>query len=160
MAVLLVLAAAGGVIRAVAPDPSTTRDIGTLLLVLWLPAVGNFIGYLMKKVPKAAPPPTHFAPEAAFSAHLEVTLQPYAEAAEGMRALATDQLATVVVGRRGFTVRFAEPIAQALAREGGGSLMLELLRPASAAGSLPAGTDFHLLVNHQPVAKGSVVRAL
>jgi len=46
MAVMLVLAAAGGVIREMAPNPSVLRDIGTLMLVLWLPAVGNLVCYL------------------------------------------------------------------------------------------------------------------
>ena len=52
MAVLLLLAIAGAVIRATAPDPSTLRDIGTLLLVLWMPAVGNLVAYLVRKIPR------------------------------------------------------------------------------------------------------------
>jgi hypothetical protein len=38
MCVLLGLAAAGAAIRHWADNPSLARDIGTLLLVLWLPA--------------------------------------------------------------------------------------------------------------------------
>eukprot|EP01034_Spumella_vulgaris_P006289 gene6289-8010_t len=40
MAVLLGLAVLGGVIRYTATNPSTLRDVGTLLLVLWVPAIG------------------------------------------------------------------------------------------------------------------------
>ena len=70
MIALLVLAASGGVVRWVAPNPSTLRDLGTLLLVLWLPAVGNLIAYFIKRIPRSAPPATEFAPGAAFAPQL------------------------------------------------------------------------------------------
>ena len=41
--VLLILALAGAAIRQWADNPSITRDIGTLLLVLWLPIIGNVV---------------------------------------------------------------------------------------------------------------------
>ena len=43
MAALLALAVLGGVIRYSAPNPSTLRDIGTLLLVLWVQLVVGLI---------------------------------------------------------------------------------------------------------------------
>ena len=46
---LLLLAVAGGAIRAWAPNPSTLRDIGSLLLVLWVPVIGNVIAYLVRQ---------------------------------------------------------------------------------------------------------------
>jgi hypothetical protein len=158
MATLLTLAALGGVMRWLAPNPSITRDIGTLMLVLWLPAIGNLIAWLTKKLPRSAPPPTHFSPEAPFSAQVEAQLQRLALPAGFATSIEPGQLATVLVGRRGFTVRLAEPIAQWLAGEGDSPVMLELLRPSAATAHLVAGTDFHLLVGRQPVAKG-VVRA-
>jgi len=67
-------------------------------------------------------------------------------------------LAVVLVGRRGFSVRFARPLRAWLAGEGDTTWMLELLRPASARAHLAAGTAFHLLAREKVVAKGSVVR--
>ena len=158
MGVLLVLAASGGVIRALAPDPSISRDVGTLMLVLWLPAIGNLIAYLTTKLPRPAPPPTHFSPDRPFSPHLEVSLQRLAVPADFARSIAADQLATVLVGRRGFTVRFATSVAHWLAGNGDSNEKVELLRPSAALAHLRAGTDFYLLVGQQPVAKGQILR--
>lgn len=50
MVVLLVLAVIGAAIRYWAPNPSAARDVGTLLLVLWLPAVGNLVAFAIGKM--------------------------------------------------------------------------------------------------------------
>ena len=52
MATLLVLAIVGGAMRYWAPNPSTARDIGTLLLVMWLPAVGNLVSFVVRQFHK------------------------------------------------------------------------------------------------------------
>ena len=52
MATLLGLAIVGGAIRYWAPNPSTARDIGTLLLVMWLPAVGNLVAFVVRQLHK------------------------------------------------------------------------------------------------------------
>src|SRR3954465_6558617 len=75
MAALLPRAGSGAVIRKLVPEPSTLRDIGTLLLVLWLPAVGNLIGYLIQKIPRRTRPARDFAARAPFTAHLQVQLE-------------------------------------------------------------------------------------
>ena len=157
MAAVLALAVAGGVIRALAPDPSTLRDVGTLLLVLWLPAIGNLIAYLAGKLPKGSPPPTGFAPGQPFSPQVQVQLERIPLPAGAAAAFHADQLGTVLVGRRGFTVRFAGPITAWVAGEGDTTLSLELLRPQAARGYLEEGTEFHLLLGAQPVAKGRVL---
>ncbi|GAB3765136.1 hypothetical protein GCM10028796_21720 [Ramlibacter monticola] len=157
MGVLLVLAVAGGVIRELAPSPSVLRDLGTLMLVLWLPAVGNFVGYLKGKLPRAAPPPLRFAAGLAFSPHLEVDLERVPLPPDFAATLENDQLGTLLVGRRGFSVRFETPL-RAWLQEGEATSMLELLLPESARGHLEAGTAFHLLADAQAVAKGVVRR--
>ena len=74
--VMLVLALLGGLVRWLAPQPSVARDLGSLLMVLWLPIVGNIIGWLIQR----AKAPRHvlqgFAPDAVFepSARIELTL--------------------------------------------------------------------------------------
>ena len=52
MATLLGLAIVGAAMRYWAPNPSTARDIGTLLLVMWLPAVGNIISFVVRQFHK------------------------------------------------------------------------------------------------------------
>jgi len=158
MAALLALAVSGGVIRHFADNPSTLRDIGTLLLVLWLPAIGNLIGYLARKLPRGAPPPMDFAPGSEFVPHLQVRLEPV-QLPPGAFAGSTGDVSngTLLVGRRGFTVRMGAPALRALARSGARSLALELLAPAAALPHLPAGTPFHLLIGATAVAKGQVL---
>lgn len=158
MAVMLLLALSGGVIRKYAPNPSTLRDVGTLLLVMWLPAVGNLIGYLMRKIPRKAPPVTDFAVGSVFAPQLQVQVEAAALPAELVEALdPAAGLCTVLVGRHGFTARLAQPVVQAFATAGPQTLALELLHPAVALPKLPAGTDFHLVVGTTGIAKGRVV---
>lgn len=157
MIVLLSLATAGAVIRALAPDPSTLRDIGTLLLVLWLPAVGNFVAWFARRIPLRAPPATEFASEAAFTPQLRVRV----ERTELAASMPPDASACVVlIGRRGFVARLGEPVGRMLAVPGEQEAMLELLHPAGALPQLGAGTKFHLLVGTAAVAKGQVLEAL
>jgi hypothetical protein len=160
MIALLLLAVAGLIIRSLAPEPSTLRDIGSLLLVLWLPAVGNLIAYLVRKIPRRAPPAIDFAPDAAFVPHLQVHME-VVEAAAALAALDRHgSRCVVLVGRQGFTARLARPVAQTLAAPGPQTLQLQLLHPDVALPRLAAGTEFHLLAGTTAVAKGRVENAL
>jgi hypothetical protein len=161
MAAMLALAVSGGVIRYYAPNPSTLRDIGTLLLVLWLPAIGNLIGYLSRKLPRGTPPPTGFAPGSAFAPQLAVEIQTVALPSGFAEALGTQiDAGTVVIGRRGFTVRMGRPVSQVLTVAGPQELAFELLAPAAALRYLEPGAAFHLLVGTTAVAKGRVTSRL
>ncbi|HSV47168.1 MAG TPA: hypothetical protein VLJ58_15370 [Ramlibacter sp.] len=162
MAVLLALAVSGGIVRTLAPNPSTLRDIGTLLLVLWVPAIGNLIGYLKNKIPRSEPPPTDFAPGTAFAPQLQAQIEANQLPRGFLETMdPADRRATVIVGRRGFTVRLEQPVAQWLAHAGQQGPQeqqaFELLRPDTARPHLPAGCEFHLLVGTTAVAKGRVV---
>jgi hypothetical protein len=155
MAALLALAVLGGVIRYAAPNPSTLRDVGTLLLVLWVPAIGQLIGYLARKIPYSAPPPNEFAPDAPFTAHLQADITPVPLPAP--RPLdPAESRCTIIVGRNGFTARLQQPLAQWLALPGTQQAGIELLRPALALKHLTPGTSFHILVDTVAVARGMV----
>lgn len=157
MVVLLLLAASGGVIRKLAPDPSVLRDIGTLLLVLWLPAIGNLIAFFVARIPHKAPPRTEFDAEAAFAPQLQVRIEAASVAPEVMKTLDTSQRrCTLLVGRHGFTARLAQPIAQILALAGEQPQAVELLHPTVALPKLTPGTEFHLLLGTTGIAKGRV----
>jgi hypothetical protein len=160
MIALLALAASGGVVRWLASDPSTLRDIGTLLLVLWLPAVGNLIAYFVKKIPRSAPPVTDFAPGAAFAPQLSVQLE--AVELPGPQRAALDQAerrCTLLVGRHGFTARLEQPVSESIARNSVGVMRLQLLHPAVALRRLTPGTEFHVLAGTIAIAKGRVLEA-
>lgn len=158
MIALLLLALAGGFIRKYAPNPSTLRDIGSLLLVLWLPAVGNLIAWFVKRIPRSAPPVTSFPEGSTFTPQLDVRLQATEMSKDLLAALDPDERqCTVLVGRSGFTARLGEPLGQLLATPGSQALALELLHPAVALPRLAPGTDFHLLAGTTAVAKGTVL---
>jgi hypothetical protein len=156
MIALLLLAASGFVIRSFAENPSTLRDIGTLLLVLWLPAVGNLIGYFVKKVPHSAPPATDFAADAVFAPQLQARVEAVPAALHPGAVLDGEQRCTLLVGRHGFTARTEQPLAAMLPASGTRTLALELLHPKVALRKLAPGTQFHLLVRTTAVAKGEV----
>ncbi|WP_427911600.1 hypothetical protein ACPWT1_13015 [Ramlibacter sp. MMS24-I3-19] len=158
MGVMLALAVSGGVIRHYAPAPSTLRDIGTLLLVIWLPAVGNLIAYVIGKLPRREPPPTDFPAGSTFTPQVEVRVETVPLPDGWLGALEPDERrAVLLVKRHGFTVRLAQPVARWLTQDASPSLWLELLRPASARKQLTPGTDLHVLVGPTVVAKGTVV---
>ncbi|HEY0823168.1 MAG TPA: hypothetical protein VGD76_05220 [Ramlibacter sp.] len=158
MVALLLLATAGLVIRNVAPDPSTLRDIGTLLLVLWLPAVGNLVAYLVRKIPRRAPRlGARFRAGSVFTPHLRVQLEPTGLVPDLRAALATaGNDCTLVVGNSGFSAR----VEGALPAQQGETVAVELLRPEVAGPQLAAGTEFRLLVGTTVAAKGRVVEVV
>jgi hypothetical protein len=158
MATLLLLAVAGGVIRHFADNPSTLRDVGTLMLVLWLPAIGNLIGYLLRKIPQRPPQAHDFAADSVFTPHLQARLQPL-EAAGALRdAIAPgERRCIVLVGRQAFRARLAEPLSALIGTPAGQVVALQLLRPEVALAELRPGAEFHLLAGTTAVAKGRVL---
>jgi len=154
MIVLLVLATCGAVIRHFAANPSTLRDVGTLMLVLWLPAVGNLIAYLIRQFPRdSRPVPVGFPAGGAFTPHLQVLLQPLQQQTPG----APSPECILVVGRRGFTARTRDPLVAIGLSD---RVAIELLQPRLALRELKPGTEFHLLVAGAAVATGTVLATL
>ena len=157
--VLLVLALAGAAIRQWADNPSMARDIGTLLLVLWLPIIGNVVAYVIVRVQRArrARRSAGFAPDAAFIAHLLVEVQPLGPASVLLRE---ERNCTLVVGQEGFTARSTAPLVQWLAAGSAGPVALQLLRPELAMPRLPAGTPFSILSGQLAAATGRVLQTI
>lgn len=158
MGILLAAGAVGAVIRYQAPQPSTLRDVGTLLMVLWLPAVGNVIAFLVRKIPRRAPVRMDFEPGAPFVQHLRATLEPLPEAASFIATLdPSANRGTLVAARQGFTIRTQPPIAAWLREGSGDPVAIECLSPDIATRFLSPGTVVHLLVGPTAVAKGRIV---
>lgn len=157
MAVLLLLAVCGAVIRVYADNPSTLRDIGTLLLVLWLPAIGNLVAWLVRKIPRRAPAAAADF-QAVFTPHLRAQMQP-TETPPGFLASIDPSLrrCTLISRSQGFTARVSQPITEIVSSSSPHPVALELLRPQVALQHLTPGTSFHLLVGTTAVLKGEVV---
>lgn len=160
MVVLLSLAVAGGVIRHYADASSSLHDFGTLLLVLWLPVVGNLIGWILRQLPWRQPKPQAlpgFAPDTPFTPHLQAEVE-RVDLPDGWLAGLPPGHNTglLLVGQRGYTVRSREPLAQVLSEGGSRAVEMELLRPDTALPDLPPGTAFHWVVGSTAVATGRV----
>lgn len=157
MVTLLLLAIAGSIVRHLAPDPSTLRDVGTLLMVLWLPAVGNLVAWVIRRVPRRAPRASMPAfPEGkAFTPHLQAQLEPVDVPPAMRETLAgAGPGCLLLVGGQAFTARLAQPVAAALGAPQ--PQAIELLRPEAGLPQLAPGTPFHLLVGATAVAQGRV----
>jgi len=156
VAVLLVLAIVGAGMRSWAPKPSLARDIGTLLLVLWLPVIGNIIGFLIGRAARLRRRHA-FQPDAPFAPHLLVELT----ATGGqVRLDPAEQRFTLIVGDQGFTARLAVPVAQWLTGPQPHSEQLQLLRPEIALDHFTPGVEFAVHAGASLAGRRRVVEVL
>ena len=155
MAVLLALATVGAAMRYWADNPSLTRDIGTLLLVLWVPAVGNLIAFLVRKMPRKVPVVPDFEPGSAFVPHRRAELTPLAPLPP---AISTDERrCALIIGKDAYTARLPQPLSEWLATGQPQTVELQFLRPEVALPKLPKDTVFHVLVGTTVIGRGLVV---
>ncbi len=53
--ILLCVALGGAALRQLSAPGSTQRDVGTLLMLLWIPIIGNIIAWLVNSHARRAP---------------------------------------------------------------------------------------------------------
>ena len=157
-AILLVFAVGGGIVRWLAPQPSLARDMGSLLLVLWLPIIGNIIAWLVARAHKPKNAPPGFAPSSAFTASAQITLTLLAaEVPSQSRPIRAGLFqCMVVVGHEAFSARLSVPPDAEPVPEVAQSLEVEFLRPALALQKLAPGTEFSLLSGRTLLGRGRV----
>ncbi len=157
--VLLALALAGGVLRLFAPQPSLARDMGSLLLVLWLPIIGNIIAWLVARAHsrKAAPP--GFDPASPFtpSARVELTLLAADVPAASRPIRAGLFPCAVVVGSDGFSARLNVLEGELPEPEIAKVMDIEFLRPELALAKLAPGGEFVLLAGRTALGRGKLL---
>lgn len=157
--VMLVLALIGGLVRWFAPQPSLARDLGSVLMVLWLPIVGNIIAWLIQRAKTPKHVPQGFTAGTVFEPHaqVELTLLP-AETpllSRPIRAGFFD--GALVVGSEGFTTRLAVPADGEPVPEVPCRLAVQFLRPELALAQLLPGTRFALLSGRTVLGTGHVL---
>jgi hypothetical protein len=159
--ILLCVAVAGALMRHYAERGSTTRDIGTLLMVLWVPIIGNVIAWLIGKRPRRAPPaePATFDAASTFTPHLrvELTLRPPALRSHDVPLSAGEYRCALVVDNEGFSARWFVPQGDVLERGKPHALEVEFLTPDIARPRFPHGAVFRVLVGDSFIADGRVL---
>ena len=163
-AILLLFAVGGGLLRWLAPQPSLARDMGSLLLVLvlvlvlWVPIIGNIIAWVVAQAHKPKNAPPGFAPDSPFtpSAHITLTLLA-AEVPSQSRPIRAGLFnCMVVVGHEAFSARLQVPPHAEPVPEVAQPLEVEFLRPEVALPKLKPGTDFTLLSGRTLLGRGQV----
>lgn len=158
-AVLLLAAFLGGLVRWLAPDPSLARTLGSLMMVLWLPAVGNIIGWLIHRAKTPKSLPQGFAAGTVFEPHARIELTLLAAdtplLSRPIRAGYFD--GAMVVGSEGFTARLAVPAEEEPVPEVPCMLDVQFARPELALAKLTVGTKFALLAGRTLLGTGYVV---
>lgn len=166
--VLLAVAVLGAVVRHHAVPGSTTRNIGTLLMVLWVPVIGNVVAWLIGKVRRpgaatalAAGPPG-FGQGGAFTPHavVEITLRPAAVPAEDRLIAEGEHHCALVVGSEGFSARWQVGEGQGFRRGQPQTLPVEFLSPATAVPKFTPGTVFRMLVGEAFIGDGKVLHGI
>lgn len=157
--VLLLAAVGGGVLRWQSAPGTLARDLGTLLLVLWLPIVGNIIAWVVGRArrPKVLPP--GFGPDAAFepSAQVELTLLPADVPAESRPIPAGLFPCLIVLGSEAFSARLQVIPGAEPRPEVSQVLLLQFLRPELALPRLRNSVEFTLLSGRRPLGRGRLL---
>jgi hypothetical protein len=161
--VLLVFAVIGGLMRWLAPQPSLARDMGSLLLVLWLPIIGNIIAWLVARAAKPKHVQPGFSADSAFvpSARIALTLLA-ADVPAASRPIRGDYAGLfpcmLVLGSEAFSARLLVPVGAEPIPQVEQTLAVQFLRPDLAAPKLPPGTEFQLLDGRTLLGSGRVVQ--
>ena len=156
-------AVAGAIMRHFAAPASLTRDIGTLLMLLWLPVIGSIIGWLIGRLRRPAPsgPPT-FEAGRPFDPHalVELTLRPSQLPSGDTPIAAGEHRCALVVDNEGFSARWFVPAGAAFRRGTTQSVEVEFLAPAAALPRFPRDAAFRMLAGDSFIGDGRVLELL
>lgn len=161
---LLCVAVSGAVLRHLGAPGTTLRDVGTLLMLLWIPVIGNVIAWLIGQLRRK--PATDAAPAAAvdvlqtFRPQLEVelTLRPAAVPAEDLPIAEGEHHCAFVIGNEGFSGKWRVPEGGSFYRGTPQRLEVEFLAPALALPKFAPGVVFRMLVGESFIGDGRVLR--
>jgi hypothetical protein len=161
--ILLCVAVGGGAVRHFAPTGSTLRDIGTLLMLLWVPIIGNVISWLIARMRRPATrAPSPFDERAAFEPHalVELTLRPPKLPSHDAPVAEGEHRCALVVDNEAFSVRWWVQPGEGFRRGTAQTLEVEFLAPALARPRFAPNTAFRMLVGESFIGDGRVLRLL
>jgi hypothetical protein len=163
--VLLCVAAGGALLRHFAAPGSTARDVGTLLMLLWLPVIGNVVAWLFAKLRRPAPTaadPSGFEAKGAFHPHalVELTMRAPQLPSEDMPIAEGEHRCALVVDNEGFSARWFVAPGRAFRRGTAQALEVEFLAPALALPRFQRDAAFRMLVGESFVGDGRVLQLL
>jgi hypothetical protein len=163
---LLCVAVGGAVLRHLGAPGTTLRDVGTLLMLLWIPVIGNVIAWLIGQLRRK--PATDAAPAAAADAlqtfrpqlAVELTLRPAAVPAEDLPIAEGEHHCAFVIGNEGFSGKWRVPEGGSFYRGTPQRLEVEFLAPALALPKFAPGVVFRMLVGESFIGDGRVLQPL
>jgi hypothetical protein len=161
--VLLCVAVGGALMRHFAAPGSVTRDIGTLLMLLWLPIIGNVIAWLIAKLRRpAAAEPAGFEAGSAFHPHalVELTLRAARLPSEDTAMPEGEHRCALVVDNEGFSARWFVAPGEAIRRGKAQAIRIEFLAPTVALPRFQRDAAFRMLVGESFVGDGHVLQVL
>ena len=163
---LLCVALGGAVLRHLGAPGTTLRDVGTLLMLLWIPVIGNVIAWLITKVrrklPTEAAPTTEFDVAQPFRPQMQVelTLRPAAVPAEDLPIAEGEHHCAFVIGNEGFSGKWRVPEGGSFYRGTPQMLEVEFLAPALALPKFAPGVFFRMLVGESFIGDGRVLQPI
>jgi hypothetical protein len=161
--VLLVIAIGGALLRQFTDSRTTAHDVGTLLMLLWLPIIGNVIAWLISKLRRPAPPAAPvFVEGSAFHPHalVEFTLRPPQLPSENRPIPEGEHHCHLVVDNQGFAARWRVRPGEAVRRGEARSTEVEFLSPELAMPRFQGEVPFRMMVGESFVGDGRVLRSL
>ena len=154
--VLLVTAVAGALLRSFSAPQSTPYYVGTLLMVMWVPIVGNIISFIVNRFRRAAPEPPSFSEP--FVPHVGVELKLQSEQSLDLPREEQDGRihCLFISGTEGFSARVSlrkshAAVSKLLPAEA------QFLVPAVALPKFPIGATFLLMQGRSSIGTGQVL---
>jgi hypothetical protein len=169
--ILLCVALGGAALRQLSAPGSTQRDVGTLLMLLWIPVIGNIIAWLVNRMRAAralkkaaavmaAAPAAPLREDMPFEPHawVELTLRPAGVPSEDIPIAEGLHHCALVIGNEGFSVRWQVGPGRSFRRGTLQTLPVEFMAPEAALPRLKPGIAFRLLVGEAFIGDGQVLR--
>ncbi|MGJ7510145.1 hypothetical protein [Variovorax sp. GT1P44] len=161
--ILLCVAVGGGIVRHFAAPGSTLRDVGTLLMLLWVPIIGNVVAWLVARVRRRSVPVTSpFDQRLSFEAHalVELTLRPPKLPSHDTPVAEGEHRCALVVDNEAFSARWWVAPGESFRRGTAQTLEVEFLAPTLARPRFGPDTAFRMLVGESFIGDGRVLRLL
>jgi hypothetical protein len=153
--VLLITAVAGALLRSFSAPQSTPYYLGTLLMVMWVPIVGNVISFIVNRFRPTAPESPSFSEPFVPHVGVELKLQPEQNPDLPRKEQDGRIHCLFVAGTEGFSARVSLHKTHALNNLQGAEA--QFLVPVAALPKFPIGATFQLMQGRSSIGTGQVL---